>query len=367
MKNREYIEQLANDLRRHIEQCKAWKDSAQKRLAHLERVVLNSVDAPTQTIRLDRYTGERLGPSNAEKCKKVDEAMEWFTNPPSLTPKPAYDPTDVAFNRAKPWHWQVPTAAPVDCLADLRAENARLLAERDALCARIEAGRVMYGGMYGHENKFEMWTFEHVDTDTMTARLIDIAPIADAGEMADERRGERRKGLEQCALGTRLYQFRTDAVPFGRTDKRKSDRRTNPTGTRAVAWRMGTTMPPLDRARELIALRQKATAGEWRPSNFGFQILTEDSWKTICQFSLGARRKGEPCEKYEWEQQEANSAFTAAAANHAAAVAQEYIDAEVKIAAIREAFAQWESVRTSRDTDTPEWAVLVALIAALED
>jgi hypothetical protein len=71
----------------------------------------------------------------------------------------------------------------------LRGENARLIAERDALRARIEAGRVMYGGMYGHQNKFEMWTFQHVDTDTMTARLIDIAPLSDAGNMMDERVG----------------------------------------------------------------------------------------------------------------------------------------------------------------------------------
>jgi len=56
--------------------------------------------------------------------------------------KPEYDPADVAFNRAQPWQWQVPTAAPVDGLADLRAENARLLAERDALRARINGGTV---------------------------------------------------------------------------------------------------------------------------------------------------------------------------------------------------------------------------------
>jgi len=114
--------------------------------------------------------------------------------------KPECDPADVAFNRAQPWQWQVPTAAPVDGLADLRAENARLLAERDSLRARIEAGRVMYGGMYGHQNKFEMWTFEHVDTDTMTARLIDIAPISDAGDVEDERKGkaDRRENALWC-------------------------------------------------------------------------------------------------------------------------------------------------------------------------
>ena len=194
MKNREYIEQLAHYLRRHIEQCKAWKDSTQKRLAHLERVVLNSVDAPTQTIRPDRYTGERLGPSNAEKCKKVDEAMEWFTNPPSLTPKPEYDPADVAFNRAKPWEWQVPTAAPVDELAALRAENARLVAERDALRARIEAGTVVWGENFQGLSNFADFV---KPCDTHTARLIDIAPISDAGKMVDERKGKADR-REEC-------------------------------------------------------------------------------------------------------------------------------------------------------------------------
>lgn len=85
-----------------------------------------------------------------------------------------------------------------------------MTAERDALRARIEAGRIMYGGMYGHENKFEMWTFEHVDTDTMTARLIDIAPIA-----ADERTGERRKGgWEYCGCKKDLSTFCAGSTDF---------------------------------------------------------------------------------------------------------------------------------------------------------
>jgi len=86
MKNRERIEQL-----------ESWRDSAQKRLTYLEtRAIL----------------------------------------------KPEYDPADVAFNRAKPWQWSQTTAeqptprqwpaTPVDDTAELRAENARLAAERDA-------------------------------------------------------------------------------------------------------------------------------------------------------------------------------------------------------------------------------------------
>lgn len=74
-----------------------------------------------------------------------------------------------------------------------------LQAERDTLRARIDAGRVMYGGMYGHEHDIEMWTFNHVDTDTMTALLIDARPIdqPDAA-MVDERTGKadrREKNL----------------------------------------------------------------------------------------------------------------------------------------------------------------------------
>ena len=47
--------------------------------------------------------------------------------------------------------------------------------------------------------------------------------------------------------------------------------------------------------------------------------------------------------------------------DHAAAVAQALIDAESKITAMRQAFAEWESVRTFRnDVNSHEWLTLVA-------
>jgi hypothetical protein len=132
---------------------------------------------------------------------------------------------------------------------ELQAENARLLAERDALRARIEAGRVMYGGMYGHQNKFEMWTFEHVDTDTMQARLIDIAPLSDAGDV-DERKGDRRKGeWEYCECRKDLSTFCLGSTDFcwrpinesprraardNRRDAARSNERRRTPGTRAM-------------------------------------------------------------------------------------------------------------------------------------
>ena len=96
------------------------------------------------------------------------------------------------------------------------------ITERDALQSRIDAGRVMYGGMYGHEHDIEMWTFTHVDTDTMTARLINVQPIddhfRDAPEMGDERKGERRKA--------------NMTSPYYRRKSYFNDRRSTP-GTRA--------------------------------------------------------------------------------------------------------------------------------------
>ena len=127
-------------------------------------------------------------------------------------------------------------------------------------------------------------------------------------------------------------------------------------------------MTPLEAAQAIIDARARATAG-----HFVADANVYGTGKYVC-CERGAIPKGdriaeilESLAGLDSNQAMANAIFFALSANHAAAVAQAYIDAEVKIAAIREAFAQWESVRTSRDTDTPEWAVLVALIAALED
>lgn len=83
----------------------------------------------------------------------------------------------------------------VDGLADLRAENARLVAERDALRARIDGGTVVYN-VYGADGNG--WTTTKHQDNRYAARLIDIAPIADAGDV-DERKGaaDRKAGSNE--------------------------------------------------------------------------------------------------------------------------------------------------------------------------
>lgn len=60
------------------------------------------------------------------------------------------------------------------------------------------------------------------------------------------------------------------------------------------------------------------TPGPWVPSKFGFQVLTGDSWSTICTL------KGDACwedgrgnyqQEYEWQRQEANACLIAEAPN----------------------------------------------------
>ena len=89
-------------------------------------------------------------------------------------------------------------------------------------------------------------------------------------------------------------------------------------------------MTPLEHARELIALREKAMiATGIKESNSLFDDYNEK------------------------------------AISHAAEVAEALITAEAKIATIKQAFAEWESVRTFRnDINSHEW---LALIAAMED
>lgn len=58
------------------------------------------------------------------------------------------------------------------------------------------------------------------------------------------------------------------------------------------------------------------TPGPWIASKFGFQVLTGDSWNTICTLKGGAewedgRGKYQP--EYAWENQEANARLIAAA------------------------------------------------------
>lgn len=60
----------------------------------------------------------------------------------------------------------------------------------------------------------------------------------------------------------------------------------------------------------------KHTPGPWLPSKFGFQVLTGDSWNTICTLKGGAEwedGRGSYIPEYEWQNQEANARLIAAA------------------------------------------------------
>lgn len=127
--------------------------------------------------------------------------------------------------------------------ASIEAELAACRESRDALRARIDAGRVMYGGMYGREHDLEMWTFNHVDTDMMTALLIDARPIdqPDAA-MVDERKGKADRREIGCdasyeariAVGrehTRKYINQNDCN--GTVNCARSNDRRRTAGTRA--------------------------------------------------------------------------------------------------------------------------------------
>jgi hypothetical protein len=107
-------------------------------------------------------------------------------------------------------------------------------------------------------------------------------------------------------------------------------------------------MTPLEAAQAIIDARARATAGGWVKTNIsmrGESLLVTGPTRSL-QMPTG------------------DVDFIITASDHAAAVAQAYIDAEAKLAAVRDVFAEWESVRNSRDTGMPEWA---ALVAALED
>lgn len=60
----------------------------------------------------------------------------------------------------------------------------------------------------------------------------------------------------------------------------------------------------------------KFTPGPWIPSKFGFQVLTGDSWNTVCSLKGAAQwedGRGKYEQEYEWQQQEANANLIAAA------------------------------------------------------
>lgn len=60
----------------------------------------------------------------------------------------------------------------------------------------------------------------------------------------------------------------------------------------------------------------KFTPGPWVASKFGFQVLTGDSWNSICTLRGSAEwedKRGSYEPEYEWQNQEANARLIAAA------------------------------------------------------
>lgn len=76
------------------------------------------------------------------------------------------------------------------------------------------------------------------------------------------------------------------------------------------------TKPVSEVVEELERLLEKATPGPWVPSKFGFQILTGDSWNSICTLKGNAEwedGRGNYTPDYEWQKQEANAFLIAKA------------------------------------------------------
>ena len=123
-------------------------------------------------------------------------------------------------------------------------------------------------------------------------------------------------------------------------------------------------MTPLDAAQAIIDARARATQGEWRYGPDLGRDCCECGETMYTDFAIvGAGHNGVPAVAciIEDANEVGNRDFIALSANHAAAVAQALIDAESKITAMRQAFAEWESVRTFRnDVNSHEWLTLVA-------
>ena len=80
--------------------------------------------------------------------------------------------------------------------------------------------------------------------------------------------------------------------------------------------RLTDVVPPPTFAKSARSGIPAHTPGPWIASTFGFQVLTGDSWNTICTLSGGAEwedGRGKYRPEYEWQNQEANARLIAAA------------------------------------------------------
>jgi hypothetical protein len=121
-------------------------------------------------------------------------------------------------------------------------------------------------------------------------------------------------------------------------------------------------MPPLDAAQAIIDARARATAGEWttlveikdRPINHkDTPMVVSGDWVIADVF--GGSKRG------------ANTEFIALSANHAAAVAQAYIDAMQDNARLRAALVMARHEVEDRVAAFRNETLLAAIDAALED
>jgi hypothetical protein len=118
--------------------------------------------------------------------------------------------------------WPDAVAEEVNRLCGIydRARSAET--ERDALRARINSGTVVYSDAYSPH-----WYNYQSAVDKRTARLIDIAPISDAGDVADERKGERRVLVPDYETSDRSH-YSMDIKDPWIPNKRKTTRRRTP-------------------------------------------------------------------------------------------------------------------------------------------
>jgi hypothetical protein len=94
------------------------------------------------------------------------------------------------------------------------------------------------------------------------------------------------------------------------------------------------TTPITDKLRAILEEADKATAGPWKNSVGGYQILTGDSWNTVCVLHEGAGDKWRDHRRAQWENGkepehlDANADFIASARTNVPRLAEALMVAE---------------------------------------